>query len=164
MTDTNDDKISVTTIINGFSIDDEAQETSNENNLSQDIKINNDEATNIAEKEVDPIRSNSPSLELHYHPGAYSDILNPEYMRYVNVKLGGMRFLSGVRSLIYVGEDEPPRRIIAWSCCAEKLKNGLGCKIKKSVSAPRRYHPGKLSFTLIYIYIYIYICYHLMNL
>ena len=42
---------------------------------------------------------------VHYHPGAYTEILNPAYIRYINVKLGGMRFLGGVKALIWIDED-----------------------------------------------------------
>jgi len=58
--------------INGFSIADESAEDSN------DIVS----------------RSNYPGRELHYHPGRFGDILNPAYIRYVNVNLGGLRFLG----------------------------------------------------------------------
>lgn len=83
-------------------------------------------------------------MELQYHPGKYCDILNPAYMRYVNVNLRGMRFLGGLRSLLYIGEDEPPRRIIAWACCADTSRNAPGCKIRKSKAEPMRIHSGRI--------------------
>ena len=79
----------------------------------------------------------------HYHPGAYSDILNPAYIRYVNHSLGGLRFLGGLRTLMWVGEDEPPRRIVAWSCCSNQEKSANGCKLRED--SPPRYHPGMFS-------------------
>ena len=80
-------------------------------------------------------------LDPLYITGTYCDILNPAYIRYVNVNLGGLRFLSGLRTLIYIGEDEPPRRIVAWSCCADKDPSSIGCKIQSSEEQPK-YHPG----------------------
>lgn len=79
----------------------------------------------------------------HYHPGQFSEILNPAYMRYVNVNLGGLRFLGGLRTLIYMGESEPPRRILAWSCCSDSSVTALGCKIRQN--SPPRFHPGVFS-------------------
>jgi hypothetical protein len=91
----------------------------------------------------EPVDPAAVLLELQYHPGKYCDILNPTYMRYVNVNLRGMRFLGGLRSLLYIGEDEPPRRIVAWACCADTSRNAPGCKIRKSKAEPVRIHPGK---------------------
>ena len=77
----------------------------------------------------------------HYHPGQFSDILNPAYMKWVNQKLGGLRFLGAVRQLLFEEEVEPLRRLLAWSCCADPAIEAVGCKIRQN--SPPRYHPGK---------------------
>ena len=118
---------------------------SSNNNSGQDIKSLGDSS----QAQDESIQSSGGFREFHYHPGghyhpgAYSDILNPAYIRYVNHNLGGLRFLGGLRTLMWVGEDEPPRRIMAWSCCASEDKVANGCKVRED--SPPRYHPGMFS-------------------
>ena len=117
------------------------------NNSSEDVKSLGDSTQ--AEDQDDNTQSYNEFREFHYHPGghyhpgAYSDILNPAYIRYVNHNLGGLRFLGALRALMWIAEDEPPRRIMAWSCCANQEKTANGCKLRED--SPPRYHPGMFS-------------------